>query len=202
MRQHRYRNIDLDKREVKQEHKTLELVRLGTCGGLQPFTPIGSFIASVKSIGFDGLLNYYAGRDEVCDLALEKTFMKDMLWSEEKPAPYVAVADKDLIKRIAGDDMVKGITCACGGFYGPQGREVRLAIQDPDQNEKIEAFEYDGLKICNFEMESSALAGLASLLGHKAMTCCIVVANRYNKEMNTEYKSSITDLIELVLERI
>ena len=166
-------NIDLDKREVKQEHKTLELVRLGTCGGLQPFTPIGSFIASVKSIGFDGLLNY-----------------------------YVAVADKGLIERIAADDMVKGITCACGGFYGPQGREVRLAIQDPDQNEKIEAFEYDGLRIGNFEMESSALAGLASLLGHKAMTCCIVVANRYNKEMNTEYRSSITDLIELVLERI
>lgn len=195
-------NIDLEKREVKQEHKTLELVRLGTCGGLQPFTPIGSFIASVKSIGFDGLLNYYAGRDEVCDLALEKAFMKDMLWWEKKPAPYVAVADKELIERIAGDDMMKGITCACGGFYGPQGREVRLAIQDPDQNEKIEAFEYDGLKICNFEMESSALAGLSALLGHKAMTCCIVVANRYNKEMNTEYKSSITDLIELVLDRI
>ena len=195
-------NIDLEKREVKQEHKTLELVRLGTCGGLQPFTPIGSFIASVKSIGFDGLLNYYAGRDEVCDLALEKAFMKDMLWSEKKPAPYVAVADKSLIERIAGNDMVRGITCACGGFYGPQGREVRLAIQDPDQNEKIEAFEYDGLRICNFEMESSALAGLSALLGHKAMTCCIVVANRYNKEMNTEYKSSITDLIKLVLDRI
>jgi uridine phosphorylase len=195
-------NIDLEKREVKQEHKTLELVRLGTCGGLQPFTPLGSFIASVKSIGFDGLLNYYAGRDEVCDLALEKSFTEYMQWSEKKPAPYVAIADKELIERIAGDDMVKGITCACGGFYGPQGREVRLAIQDPDQNKKIETFEYDGLKICNFEMESSALAGLASLLGHKAMTCCIVVANRYNKEMNTEYKSSITDLIELVLERI
>ena len=195
-------NIDLDKREVKDEHKTLELVRLGTCGGLQPFTPIGSFIASVKSIGFDGLLNYYADRDKVCDLDLEKTFMKDMEWSERKPYPYVAVANTELIERIAGDDMVKGITCACGGFYGPQGREVRLAIQDPDQNEKVEAFEYDGLKICNFEMESSALAGLASLLGHKAMTCCIVVANRYNKEMNTEYKSSIKDLIKLVLERI
>ena len=195
-------NIDLEKREVKQEHKTLELVRLGTCGGLQPFTPLGSYIASIKSIGFDGLLNYYAGRDEVCDTALEDAFVKYMSWSPKKPAPYVAVADKGLIERIAGDDMVKGITCACGGFYGPQGREVRLAIQDPDQNEKIEAFEYDGLRICNFEMESSALAGLASLLGHKAMTCCIVVANRYNKEMNTEYKSSITDLIELVLERI
>lgn len=195
-------NIDLDKREVKDEHKTLELVRLGTCGGLQPFTTLGSFIASVKSIGFDGLLNYYADRDKVCDLDLEKTFMKDMEWSERKPYPYVAVADAELIERIAGDDMIKGITCACGGFYGPQGREVRLAAQDPDQNEKVEAFEYHGLKICNFEMESSALAGLASLLGHKAMTCCVVVANRYNMEMNTNYKSSIKDLIKLVLERI
>ena len=195
-------NIDLEKREVKDEHKTLELVRLGTCGGLQPFTPIGSYIASVKSIGFDGLLNYYAGRDEVCDLALEKAFTEHMLWSPKKPAPYVAQANLDLLTRIAGDDMVKGITCACGGFYGPQGRVVRLTMQDPDQNEKIETFEYDGLKICNYEMESSALAGLASLLGHKAMTCCIVVANRYNKEMNTEYKSSITDLITLVLDRI
>lgn len=195
-------NIDLEKREVKDEHKTLELVRLGTCGGLQPFTPLGSYIASVKSIGFDGLLNYYAGRDEVCDLALEKAFTEHMMWSPKKPAPYVAQANLELLTRIAGDDMVKGITCACGGFYGPQGRVVRLTMQDPDQNEKIEAFEYDGLKICNYEMESSALAGLASLLGHKAMTCCIVVANRYNKEMNTEYKSSITDLIQLVLDRI
>ena len=195
-------NIDLDKREVKDEHKTLELVRLGTCGGLQPFTPLGSYIASVKSIGFDGLLNYYAGRDEVCDLALEKAFTEHMMWSPKKPAPYVAQANLELLTRIAGDDMVKGITCACGGFYGPQGRVVRLTMQDPDQNEKIETFEYDGLKICNYEMESSALAGLASLLRHKAMTCCIVVANRYNKEMNTEYKSSITDLIKLVLDRI
>ena len=195
-------NIDLEKREVKDEHKTLELVRPGTCGGLQPFTPLGSYIASVKSIGFDGLLNYYAGRDEVCDLALEKAFTEHMMWSPKKPAPYVAQANLELLTRIAGDDMVKGITCACGGFYGPQGRVVRLTMQDPDQNEKIEAFEYDGLKICNYEMESSALAGLASLLGHKAMTCCIVVANRYYKKMNTEYKSSITDLITLVLDRI
>jgi len=195
-------NIDLTTREVKPEHKTLELVRVGTCGGLQPYTPLGSFIASVKSIGFDGLLNYYAGRDEVCDTALEEAFVKYMQWSEKKPAPYVAQADKELIARIAGTEMVQGITCACGGFYGPQGRQVRLAIQDPEQNTKIENFEYDGLKICNFEMESSALAGLASLLGHKAMTCCMVIANRYNKEMNTEYKNTIGTLIEKVLERI
>ena len=195
-------NIDLDTREEKAGHTALTLVRLGTCGGLQPFTPLGAYIASVKSIGFDGLLNYYAGRDEVCDLALEEEFRKHMGWSPKKPAPYVANADSELTERIAGKEMVRGITVACGGFYGPQGRVVRLGLQDPEQNQKIESFEHDGMKICNFEMESSALAGLASLLGHKATTCCMVVANRYAKKMNTEYKNTIDNLITLVLDRI
>lgn len=195
-------NIDFNTRTELPEHKTLTLVRIGTCGGLQPFVGLGSFIASVKSIGFDGLLNYYADRNNVCDLDMEKAFVKHMDWSPLKGAPYCAVADPELITRIAGDDMVKGYTCACGGFYGPQGRQIRLGIQDPQQNEKVESFEYDGLKICNFEMESSALAGLAAMLGHKAMTCCMVVANRYAQEMNTNYKDSIDDLIKIVLERI
>lgn len=195
-------NIDFNTRTELPEHKTLTLVRIGTCGGLQPFVGLGSFIASVKSIGFDGLLNYYADRNNVCDLDMEKAFVKHMDWSSLKGAPYCAVADPELITRIAGDDMVKGYTCACGGFYGPQGRQIRLGIQDPQQNEKVESFEYDGLKICNFEMESSALAGLAAMLGHKAMTCCMVVANRYAQEMNTNYKDSIDDLIKIVLERI
>jgi len=201
-------NIDLATREEKKEHKTLTIVRVGTCGGLQPFTPIGSFIASVKSIGFDGLLNYYAGRNDVCDLELEEKFKKHMEWSPLKGAPYVANADVELIEQIAKDDMVRGITIACGGFYGPQGRQVRLKIQDTNQNQKIEAFRYKSagyaseLAVCNFEMESSAVAGLAALLGHRAMTCCMVIANRYNKEMNTNYKSKITDLIQLVLNRI
>ena len=175
---------------------------MGTCGGLQPFTPTGSFIASVKSIGFDGLLNYYDGRNDVCDLQLEEAFKKHMNWSPLKGAPYVAQANPELIDQIAQDDMVRGITIACGGFYGPQGRQIRLRIQDPQQNEKVEAFEYGGLRICNFEMESSAVAGLSSLLGHRAMTCCMVVANRYTTEVNTEYKNSIDTLIEMVLDRI
>lgn len=195
-------NINFTTRSEKDEHRTLTLVRVGTCGGLQPEVPIGTFVVSVKSIGFDGLLNYYAGRDEVCDLELEKAFRKHMDWSPLKGAPYVAVADPELIEHIAGHDMVKGITIACGGFYGPQGRQLRLKIQDPRQNEKIESFHYGGLKICNFEMESSALAGLASLLGHKAMTCCMVLANRHAGEMNTNYKNQIEDLIQLVLDRI
>ena len=195
-------NIDYQTRTLKPQHRTLTMVRIGTCGGLQPFTPTGSFIASVKSIGFDGLLNFYAGRNEGCDLKMEKAFCEHIHWNPIKGAPYVAVADADLINQIAGNDMVKGYTVACGGFYGPQGRVLRAAVEDPEQNEKIESFEYEGMNICNFEMESSALAGLASLLGHRAMTCCMVIANRYAKEMNTEYKNTIDTLIKKVLDRI
>ena len=195
-------NIHYQTRTEKPEHRTLTCVRIGTCGGLQPFTPIGSFIASVKSIGFDGLLNYYAGRNEVCDLELEEAFKAHMHWNPIKGAPYVAVADQELIEQIAQDDMVRGYTISCGGFYGPQGRVLRADLADPQQNEKVESFKYDGMNICNFEMESSALAGMASLLGHRAMTCCIVIANRYAQEMNTEYKNSIDTLIQLVLDRI
>ena len=195
-------NIDYQTRMEKPEHRTLTCVRIGTCGGLQPYTPTGSFIASVKSIGFDGLLNYYGRRNEVCDLQMEEAFKKHMKWDPIKGSPYVAVADPDLTDQIAQDDMVRGYTISCGGFYGPQGRKLRTPLADPDQNEKAEAFEYNGLKVCNFEMESSALAGLASLLGHRATTCCMVIANRYAKEMNTEYKNSIDTLIQKVLDRI
>lgn len=195
-------NIDFSNRTEKEEHRTLTIVRIGTCGGLQPFTPTGTFIASVKSIGFDGLLNFYEGRNEVCDLKLEEAFKLHMNWSPIKGSPYVAIADPSLIEQIAQDDMVRGITIACGGFYGPQGRQLRLHIQDPDQNKKVEAFEYEGLHICNYEMESSALAGMSSLLGHRAITCCMVIANRYTTEMNTEYKNTIDTLIQKVIERI
>lgn len=195
-------NIDYKTRTIKDKHRTLTFVRIGTCGGLQPFTPIGTFIASVKSIGFDGLLNYYADRNDVCDLEMENAFKEHMKWNPLKGSPYVAIANPELVDQIACEDMVRGYTITCGGFYGPQGRQIRLRIEDPEQNEKVESFVYDGLRICNFEMESSALAGLASLLGHRAMTCCMVIANRYSQNMNTEYKNSIDSLISLVLQRI
>ena len=195
-------NINFNTREENEKHRQLTLVRIGTCGGLQPNTPVGSFIASVKSIGFDGLLNFYAGRNDVCDLEFEEAFRKHMNWNPQLAAPYVIDADTELIDRIAGADMVRGVTIACGGFFGPQGRELRIPLADPKQNEKVEAFEHAGLRITNFEMESSAVAGLGRLLGHKAMTCCMVIANRLAKEANTGYKSSIDDLIRLVLERI
>ncbi len=195
-------NIDFQTRQDRPTFRQLTLVRIGTCGGLQPDTPLGTYVASVKSIGFDGLLNYYADRNRVCDLDIEQAFRTHMDWSPLKGAPYVATATPDLIEQIAGTDMLRGITIACGGFYGPQGRRLRMEIQDPDQNHKIESFRYHDLKICNFEMESSALAGLASILGHRAMTCCMVIANRYAQEMNTTYKNSIDDLIQIVLNRI
>lgn len=195
-------NIDFTTRHEKSPLKTLTLVRLGTCGGLQEYTPEGTYIASEKSIGFDGLLNYYAGRNEACDLEFEEAFKKHMDWNPQKGAPYVIDSDKETLNRIAGDDMVRGVTIACGGFFGPQGRELRIPLADPKQNEKIESFEYNGYRITNFEMESSALAGLAKLLGHKAMTCCMVIANRRAQKANVEYKNSIDGLIQIVLDRI
>ena len=197
-------NIDFRTRTVRPTLRRLELVRIGTCGGLQPYTPEGTFIASAKSIGLDGLLNFYGGRNAVCDTAAERDFVAHMQWEGDtcNAHPYVADADAELLERIAGTDMVRGITVACGGFFGPQGRELRLPLADPHQNEKIMRFEYGGLRITNFEMESSALAGLSRLLGHKAVTCCMVIANRLAGKANPNYKNTIDGLIGLVLDRI
>lgn len=197
-------NIDFNTREENDRMRSLDVVRIGTCGGLQPYTPVGTFICSVKSVGFDGLLNFYEGRNAVCDLPMERALLNHLGWTGNMcaPAPYVVDADEKLVERIAGQDMVRGVTIACGGFFGPQGRQLRIPLADPRQNEKVESFEYNGLRITNFEMESSALAGLARLMGHKATTCCMVIANRVAKEANTGYKNQIDDLIKLVLERI
>lgn len=197
-------NVDFDSRCVRNELRQLELVRIGTCGGLQPFTPVGTYIASARSIGFDGLLNFYGGRNEVCDLDFEAAFVEHMNWTGTQciSHPYVVKADDELMQRIAGEDMIRGVTVACGGFYGPQGRVLRLPLADPMANSKIESFVYGEERITNFEMESSALAGLARLMGHKAVTCCLVIANRVAHKANTDYKNSIESLIELVLDRI
>lgn len=195
-------NIDFKTRTENENLRQLTLVRIGTCGGLQPYTPVGTYIASAKSIGFDGLLNFYAGRNQACDLEFEAEFKKQVEWNAQLGNPYVACADKELLDTIASDDMVRGVTIACGGFFGPQGRELRLPLQDPKLNEKIENFSYKDMQVTNFEMESSALAGLSTLMGHKAVTVCMVIANRLAKEANASYKNTIDGLIEKVLERI
>ena len=195
-------NIDFATRYEKEQFRQLEMVRIGTCGGLQEYTPIGSFICSQKSVGFDGLLNFYAGRNNVCDLAFEEAFKQHMDWSPLLCAPYTVPADAELVERIAKGDMVRGVTISCGGFFGPQGRRLRVPLAFPRQNELVESFEYDGQKITNFEMESSALAGLAALMGHKAVTVCLVIANRRAKEANIDYAAKMNELIHSVLERI
>lgn len=195
-------NIDFATRRLRPGHRTLEIVRVGTCGGLQPFTPIGTFICSEKSVGIDGLLNYYAGRDAVCDTAFEEAFKAYMQWPDRHCSPYVVNADRGLLEAIGRDDMVRGVTVSAGGFYGPQGRELRVPLADPGQNEKIESFDYRGYKITNYEMESSAVAGLAALLGHRALTVCMVIANRLAREADTSYKNSIDDLISTVVSRL
>lgn len=197
-------NIDFQTRTEKQQLRSLEIVRIGTCGGLQLNTPEGTFICSEYSVGFEGLLNFYEGRNAVCDLKMERALIGHLGWTGNmcQPYPYVIKADENLVERIAQNDMVRGITVACGGFFGPQGRQLRVPLVDPHQNEKIESFEYEGIHITNFEMESSALAGLAKLMGHRATTTCMVIANRRAGKANTGYKNIIDDLITLVLDRI
>lgn len=198
------KNIDFATRTEKTQLTSLEIVRIGTCGGLQPYTPTGTFVCSEKSIGFDGLLNFYAGRNYVCDLEFEEAFKQHMNWNPQLGAPYVIDNSKEMLERIYQPNlgMVKGVTIACGGFFGPQGRELRVPLADPKQNEKIGSFEYEGHRITNFEMESSAIAGLSALMGHRALTVCMVIANRVAKEANTGYKNQIDDLIQIVLDRI
>lgn len=195
-------NIDFETRYEKDTFRQLQLVRIGTCGGLQEYCPTGTFICSAKSVGFDGLLNFYAGRNEACDLAFEEAFKKHLNWSPLLCAPYTIPSDEELLNRIAQDDMVRGVTISCGGFFGPQGRQLRVPLAFPKQNELIESFEYEGQKITNFEMESSALAGLAALMGHKAVTVCLVIANRLAKKATVDYDAKMKELIETVLNRI
>lgn len=196
-------NIDFGTRTEKADRRTLEIVRIGTCGGLQPETPAGAFVCSVMSVGLDGLLNFYKGRDEVCDAGLEAAFAKHMGWEDWRICrPYAVSADKGLSDRIAGGSMTRGITVTAPGFFGPQGRGLRALPADERQNGKMESFAYKGLKIMNYEMESSAVAGFASLLGHRATSVCMVVADRRNKTACTDSKGLMKELIRQVLERI
>lgn len=195
-------NVDFKTREVNDVKRSLTLVRIGTSGALQPELSLGTPVIAEKSIGFDGVLNYYAGRNDVADLGFEHALCEHTGWNPLWAKPYVVDADPELVKRICGDDMVKGNTISAVGFYGPQGRELRLPLANPDLNRRIETFEYNGRKITNYEMESAPLQGLGKLMGHKAMTVCSIIANRFNTVANPNYKSGIRDLIATVLERI
>ena len=194
-------NIDFATREVKQEHTTLNVVRLGTCGALQPEIPLGAFILSHISIGFDGLMNWYANREEVTNVDMEQAFMKHMNWPKDLPTPYFVSASQKLIDLFA-DSTVRGMTISSPGFYGPQGRVVRQGLAMPNMLEDIESFRYEDRKITNFEMEGSAIAGIAGHLGHEAITVCCAIAHRYLKDANTDYKPRVAQLVKLVLDKI
>ena len=194
-------NIDFETRQAKSEFRQLTLVRLGTSGAIQHDIEVGEVVFSRTSLGFDGLLSYYEGRDGVCDLDLERAFMEHTSWYEKLPAPYFVNADNTLFE-LFKDSTREGITIAAPGFYAPQGRWVRLAPHDLKLNEKIESFRYGERCITNFEMEGSALAGLASLMGHRAATICTIIAQRVAKDACTDYKPFVRRMIEIALDKL
>lgn len=194
-------NVDFETRKVKPVHRTLNMVRIGTSGSLVYDLKIGDFVIAEKAIGFDGILNFYADRDKVCDLRFEEEFVKHVDWDKTWATPYIVDADPELVERIGKDDMRRGYTIAAVGFYAPQGRMVRLKLKDPKLNSKIESFLYEGRPVTNFEMESACLQGMAKLLGHKAMTVCCIIAQRRAEDANTDYKPAVNRLVETVLKR-
>ena len=194
-------NIDFETREVKPEHRTLDILRIGTCGAIQPEIPLGAFIFSHISVGCDGLLNWYADRDSIALQDFEEAFKEHVHWDKHLPDPYFVRAGQKLIDRFA-DCTVKGMTISASGFYGPQGRVVRQGLAMPNMLEDFESFEFKGYKITNFEMEGSALAGMAAKLGHNAGTVCCAIAHRYLKDANTDYKPRVAQLVELALEKL
>ena len=194
-------NVDFTTREVKPEHRTLDILRIGTCGAIQPEIPLGAFIFSHISVGCDGLLNWYDNCDQIALLDFEEAFKKHVHWDKHLPDPYFVRASDKLIAKFA-DCTVKGMTISASGFYGPQGRVVRQGLAMPNMLEDFETFEFDGYKITNFEMEGSALAGMSAKLGHNAGTVCCAIAHRYLKDANTDYKPRVKELVVLALDRL
>lgn len=195
-------NIDFKSRTVCPEPRQLSLVRIGTSGSLQPDIPVGAYVIAQKSIGLDGVLYFYANSERVRDIEMEHELMSQLTWPIEGVRPYVVSANASLVERIATDRFIMGMTIAANGFYGPQGRYLRLPLVDESLNHKIERFSFKGHRVTNYEMESSALAGLAALMGHQAMTVCCIIAGRVSTQMNTDYQGSMDEMIRIVLERI
>ncbi len=194
-------NVDFATRQAKEEFTQLTLVRLGTSGGLQEDIKVGDFVFARTAIGFDGILSYYANRDNVCELDIEEKFMEHTQWNPKLPNPYFVSSDDSLFE-LFKDSTVEGMTIASPGFYAPQGRYVRLAPADLKLNEKIESFRYQGRRVTNYEMESSALAGLAALMGHKATTICTIIAQRIAQDVNTDYKPFVKAMIKMALDKL
>lgn len=195
-------NVDLETREVKKQLTKLNLIRIGTSGSLHAEIPVNSFVVSRKSIGFDGMLNFYDGRNNVSNLEFEKALVQHTNWDELLPSPYVVSCSEELLSKIGSEKTIEGVNISAPGFYGPQGRVVRLQLADPGLNNKIASFSFQGQKITNYEMESSAIYGLSKLMGHNALTVCLIVANRATGHANENYHPNMKELVEYVLEKV
>ncbi len=194
-------NIDLQTRQIKPKHTTLNIIRLGTSGALQADIPVDSFVLSTHGIGCDGLLNFYKFDENILDKRMMEAFISYTSWDKNLPRPYI-VKGSDKLEKLLGEGLYKGVTATASGFYGPQGRVLRIPLAMPQLNEKIETFNFEGNRIANFEMETSALYGLGAILGHNTLTICDIIANRVIKQFSKDYKKSVEKLIALVLERL
>lgn len=194
-------NFDLESRSLKDQRKSLDIIRLGTTGALQPDIPVDTMVASAFGLGFDGLMHFYDYDSKLSETDMADAFVKHVNWHDKLPYPYVFAASQSLLTRIAGE-LTKGITTTANGFYGPQGRELRIPLAFPKMNELIESFDYQGHKITNLEMETSALFALGKVLGHNTLTVCDVIANRARKEYSKDVKASVDKMIRYVLEKI
>ncbi len=192
-------NVDFNTRKTKTTHQVLEIVRIGTSGSLQSDLPVDSWLLSNKAIGFDGLLNFYGNRNDVCDLKFEEAFIQHVAWKQCLPAPYTVNCNDELFNKLSGSKTISGVTISAPGFYGPQGRVIRLPLRMPGLNESITSFRFGNARITNFEMECSAIYGLSALLGHKSATVCAIIANRLAGTYSKDYKKVIQELIEYTL---
>jgi uridine phosphorylase len=195
-------NIDLKTRKMKKDITCLNLIRIGTSGSLQENIPVNSYVISQKSIGFDGLLNFYEGRNIIADLEFEQSLLYHTQWGELLPKPYVVDCSDQLFDILSSKETVSGINISAPGFYGPQGRVLRIPLADPNLNEKIESFDFLGQKITNYEMESSAIYGLSKLLGHEALTICLIIANRVTKNASEDYNPKMKNMVKYVLDKL
>ena len=194
-------NINFETRLTKKKLKSLNIIRIGTTGALQKNIPVDSYVISTYGLGFDGLIGFYDAKFDDYEIALKKAFLQQTPWPVDANQPYFIKGSDALIKKI-GKDIIKGITATANGFYGPQGRSLRLNPKVPEMNEYLSRFEYNGQKILNFEMETSALYGLSALLGHQSCTICAVIANRFSGKYSKDYKKAVEDLIQIILQRI
>ena len=194
-------NIDFSSRQVKKDLKSLRILRIGTSGAIQPDIPVGSYVFSHISVGADGLLNWYEGRDEISYKEMEEAFVAATGWDKHLPTPYFVRNSQELIDLFA-DSTVKGVTISASGFYGPQGRVLRVPLAMPQMMEKFEKFRFGDYRITNFEMEGSALAGLAAKLGHRGGTVCCIIANRYHKGAEPDYKQLVEKLVVMALDKL